>query len=145
MKTPFDTALRVQKREVEAVRRLISTQISAKSAIDSESEAQHLRLGEEARISAALGMPQCAAWLIAARDRRDALARQAAQAEGELTRLRALASDAYGAMHATSNAAARFRDSAEQAAAATEQAALDDLAAAALGRSRRALARRRAA
>jgi len=72
-----------------------------------------------------------------ARDQRAQLATAHRAADERVEVLRTRAIECYGARTAIGNAAARYREEAERAAAAAEQAALDDIAASRLVRMRR--------
>ncbi|MEP9359757.1 hypothetical protein [Sphingomonas sp. KR3-1] len=134
--TPFDTALRVQRREVDTVKVSISETITTITTITSQTAAHDLRMREE-RLLAATAPIASDAWTLRMKAERARLDHQAQLAQMRLTHLRGKAVEAYGTMRAIEGAADRFKDEAERVAATAEQAAIDDIAAAKLMRARR--------
>lgn len=134
--TPFDTALRVQRREVDTVKVSISVEIETIAALNHQAHAHDARMREE-RVLAASVPVASDAWRLRMKVERARLDQQAQLATMRLTHLRAQAVEAYGTMRAIEGAADRFKDEAERAAAGAEQAMIDDIAAAKLVVARR--------
>jgi len=134
--TPFDTALRVKRREVDAVKVSISVEIETITTLDQQTLAHEIRMREERAL--ALMVPVASdAWRLRMKAERARLDQQAQLANVRLTTLRAQAVEVYGTMRAIEGAAGRFKDEAERVAAGTEQAMIDDIAAAKLVIARR--------
>ena len=127
--TPFDTALRVQRREVDAVKVSISTEVERIATLEAEGRAHDRRLIEERALAAALPIATDA-WTLRMKAERARLERDAALAQVRLGHLREQAVEAYGTMRAIEGAADRFNDEAERVIALAERGAIDDLAAA---------------
>ena len=127
--TPYDTALRVQRREVDNVRISISVALEHSTAI----EQAQIQLAEKARAEREaprdLLLPTDA-WTAHVRRERGRLEEQARLADAKLTHLRAQAIEAYGTMRAIEGAADRHRDESERTEAIAEQGRIDDLGAA---------------
>lgn len=134
--TPFDTALRVQRREVDTVKVSISVEIETISTLNHQTRAHEIRMREERALAATVPVASDA-WTLRMKAERARLDRQSQLAHGRLTHLRAQAVEAYGTMRAIEGAADRFKDEAERAAAGAEQAMIDDIAAAKLVVARR--------
>ncbi|MBB4840162.1 MULTISPECIES: hypothetical protein [Sphingomonas] len=134
--TPFDTALRVQRREVDAVKVSISVEIETITTLNSQAHAHDLRMREERALAAIVPIASDA-WRLRMKAERARLDHQAQLANVRLTSLRAQAVEAYGTMRAIEGAAGRFKDEAERVAAGAEQSMIDDIAAAKLVIARR--------
>lgn len=135
--TPFDTALRVQRREVDAVKVSISVEIETITTLNSQAHAHDLRMREERALAAIVPIASDA-WRLRMKAERARLDHQAQLANVRLTSLRAQAVEAYGTMRAIEGAAERFQDEADRTAAAAEQTGIDDIAAARFLRARAA-------
>jgi hypothetical protein len=134
--TPFDTALRVKRREVDAVKVSISVEIETITTLDQQTLAHEIRMREERAL--ALTVPVASdAWRLRMKAERARLDQQAQLANVRLTTLRAQAVEVYGTMRAIEGAAGRFKDEAERVAAGAEQAMIDDIAASKLVIARR--------
>ncbi|WP_137865069.1 MULTISPECIES: hypothetical protein [unclassified Sphingomonas] len=134
--TPFDTALRVKRREVDTVKVSISVEIETITTLDHQTRAHEIRMREERALAATVPIASDA-WTLRMRAERARLDRQSQLAQVRLVHLRAQAVEAYGTMRAIEGAADRFKDEAERAAAGAEQAMIDDIAAAKLVIARR--------
>lgn len=134
MKTPFDTAQRVQHRAVETVRVAISVEVERHSRIESEAGALVESIARERAMAHAAGWISTDAWLARMRAERARLQREARSAEARLAALRAQAAEAYGAMSVIDGAVDRHRAEAARAEDVSEQGRLDDMAAARLAR-----------
>jgi len=137
MKTPYDAPLRVAERELDEVRTAIGAALDELRQI--EDAAASLRDTMARERAAVAGDSSLAAerFFVRARERRAQLATACEAANERVETLRERAIECYGARTAIGNAAARYRQEAERAAAAAEQAALDDIAASRLVRLRR--------
>ncbi|WP_448661403.1 hypothetical protein ACG3SL_12170 [Sphingomonas sp. CJ20] len=135
--TPFDTALRVQRREVDAVRVSISVEIDHITALETRTRAHEITVREERALAHALPIASDA-WTARMRAERARMQDAALLAEARLRRLRDQAVEAYGTMRAIETAADRHRAEEERIAAGAEQAAADDLAASRFLRARAA-------
>ena len=134
--TPFDTALRVQRRQVDAVKVSISVEIETITTLDHQTRAHEIRMREERALAVTVPVASDA-WRLRMKAERARLDQQAQLAQVRLTRLRAQAVEAYGTMRAIEGAADRFKDEAERVAAGAEQALIDEIAAAKLVIARR--------
>lgn len=139
--TPYDTALRIQRREVDTVKVSISVEVERIATLSTEIEAHALRLREERALARAMPFASDA-WTARMRAERTRLDEATRQAQVRLGRLRAQAVEAYGTMRAIEGAAERYRDEEEHGAAIAEQARSDDVAAARFLAARRAHGRR---
>lgn len=136
MRTPFDTAQRVQQRAVETVRVAISVEVERHSVIERESESLAQSVARERAVGHAVGWLTTDAWLARMRAERERLQHEARSVETRLATLRAQAAEAYGSMRVIDGAVDRHRDEMARAQEASEQGRLDDIAAARLARSR---------
>jgi hypothetical protein len=134
--TPFDTALRVQRREVDSVKVSISETITTITTITHQANAHDQRMREERALAATIPVASDA-WRLRMKAERARLDQQAQLAQVRLTHLRAQAVEAYGTMRAIEGAADRFKDEAERVAAGAEQSMIDDIAASKLVIARR--------
>lgn len=134
--TPFDTALRIQRREVDTVKVAIGAEVERIATIESHTVAHDARMSEERAL--AYDLPFASdAWVAKMKAQRNQLREAATHAEARLGQLRDQAIEAYGTMRAIEGAAERYRDEAERTAALAEQGAIDDLAAARFLQARR--------
>ncbi|NIJ20849.1 hypothetical protein FHS95_002541 [Sphingomonas naasensis] len=141
--TPFDTALRVQRREVDAVKVSISVEVERITTLETQTRAHDATMREERAL--AYAMPFATdAWRARMKAERARLDEAAFLAQARLGRLRAQAVEAYGTMRAIEGAAGRYEDEAERVEALAEQNAIDDIAAARFLRAR-AVVRKRSA
>lgn len=141
MKTPYDTALRLQRREVDAVKVSISVEIERITTLEQQARTIDSRVVEERRLAHALPLSSDH-WVARMRAERARVEHAARESQARLNQLRDQAIEAYGTMRAIESAATRYRDEAERAADVAEQSAIDDIAAVRFLNARR---RRRAA
>lgn len=143
--TPFDTALRVQRREVDAVRVAITAAVELSDTASAATTHHDVQLQQERATlaAAAAWLPSTDAWTARMKIERLRLVEQQKIAEARLSGLRAQAAEVYGKMRAIEGAADRFRTEAERAAEAAEQAGIDDIAAARFLKTLREQRRRR--
>ncbi|WP_109806370.1 hypothetical protein [Sphingosinithalassobacter portus] len=121
----FDTALRVQRRELDALRVSISVQIEQVDMLTDEQRA-HLEAERRERAAASEIWIPTDAWAARMRSERDRLARSARDASERLTLLRSRAAESYGTMRAIEEAAARRQEEIDREQSAVEQAQADD-------------------
>jgi hypothetical protein len=126
---PFDTALRVQRREVDAVKVSISVEVERIATIDHATQQHDIRLREERALAFTLPFASDA-WTARMKAERLRLAEASHLAQARLGQLREQAVEAYGTMRAIEGASERFETEAERVAALAEQGQIDDLAAA---------------
>jgi hypothetical protein len=132
---PFETALRVQRREVDAVKVSISVEVDRIAGLDRLAHAHDVRMRDERALAHAMPFATDA-WITRMKLERVRLADNARSAQARLAQLRAQAVEAYGTMRAIEGAAERHQDEAERTIALAEQGAIDDLSAARFLRAR---------
>ena len=127
--TPFDTALRVHRREVDALKASISTEIDRITTLDTQTRTHDETLRQERAL--AYSMPFASdAYTVRMKAERIRRNEAANHAQIRLGKLRAQTVEVYGTMRAIEGAAERFQDDADRTAAVAEQGAIDDIAAA---------------
>lgn len=137
MKTPFDGAIRVARRETDEMRIAISVQVERLVTIETARAATEHEIRREREVAGDEMLLSSHAYLARMRAERTRLTENSAVIDIHLTQLRAKAVTAYGGLKAVSSAADNWRSDAEQAIANAEQGQLDDLAAANFVRNRR--------
>ena len=127
MQTPFDPALRVQQRALDAIRIALLAETACEQALIDERSALDSDLDRENAIAAM-------DWQIGAypygqrvRARRTAIEQDRSAVDGRLQQLRGVAMEACGQMLAITGAANGFANEFRRREAATDQAHLDDL------------------
>jgi len=145
MKTPFDTALRIQQREIDRVGMAIGAETSLLVSLEQAKKDAAATAIAEVHLAAGDPMMSSFAYLGRMRMLRERLEQDRAASAARLDRLRDEATDVYGSMKAMETAADGFRAAESLAAATAEQAMIDDISNAAMLRARRAAARERAA
>ena len=144
MKTPFDTALRLQQREMDRVGMAIGAETGQLVALETARTDAEQTSAAEAAVAAVDPMMSSFAYLSRMRLLRERLEQDRAASAARLDRLRDEAVDVFGSKRAMETAAESFRKVEEQAAATAEQALADDISTAAMLRARRAVAQARA-
>lgn len=139
--TPFDTALRVQRREVDAVKVSISVEVERITTIETSARSHDATVQQERALAHALPFASDA-WAARMKAERHRLDEAARLAQARLGSLRAQAVEAYGTMRAIEGAAERYSDEADRTIAVAEQSAIDDIAAARFLRARAVLKQR---
>lgn len=141
--SPYDTALRVQRREVDAVKVSISVEVERITTLETQGRQHDATVRNERAL--AYSMPFATdAWTLRMKAERARIEESAHLAQARLGRLREQAVEAYGTMRAIEGAAERFETEAERVAALAEQGAIDDMAAARFLRAQRRIKRREA-
>lgn len=135
MKTPYDTAARVQRRSVDETRIAISMEVTRLREVEEAREMVQARMVRESEAASAEPMFSTAAYLVRLRQQRARLDAAHEATRRSVDRLREEAAAAYGSLRAIEGAAEDYRHQAGQAAAAAEQANIDDLACAAFLRT----------
>ena len=127
MKTPFDTALRIADRRLDAVSAAIGVVIDELRQVESAQVALETRIAREMRAAEAQPIVATSRYFDDARTRREELARDRADAQQRLEALRRDAVEAYGAQRALQTAIEHHVADAVRSADAAEQAAIDDM------------------
>lgn len=136
MRTPLDTALRMQQRTVDDLKVAIGASIDRIAEMEQQTRDLIERMREERMLAHALPFASDA-WLATAKHAQLRLGEEVAAEQARLLQLREQAREAYGTLRAIESAAERFRADAEREAEAAEQAAIDDIAAARFLRERK--------
>jgi hypothetical protein len=139
MKTPFDTAMRVQRREIDAMGVAINVQVNVLNQIETAREEVRGSILREADVAAGDLHISSHAYMERIRAEQLRLTRDGAVQSARLDQMRAKAASAYGAYRAIEVAAEGFREEADRRSARAEQAGIDDGAAVAFLNARRAL------
>ena len=131
MKTPYDSAMRVQQQQVDSARVAITRQISQIDTIDREKQSVVAAMQREIEIAMQqTGLPS-EAYRARMRALHQRLKDERAEADARLVKLRSDATVVFGELRAIEGVADRYRNEEEMVAARTEQARADDFAAAA--------------
>jgi flagellar export protein FliJ len=139
MKTPYDTAMRVQRRELDAMGVTINVQVNVLNQIETAQEELRTSVLREVDVAASdLGM-SCHAYMERVRAEQDRLTRDGAAQRVRLDQLRHQAAAAYGSYRAIEIAAEGYREDANRRDANAEQTSIDDGSVAAFLKARRAL------
>jgi hypothetical protein len=141
MKTPFDGAIRVRRREIDDMRIAIGVQINQLVQVETAQAEIQAEMSHERDVAADDALLSSHAYMMRMRAERERLAENQAMIDARLAQLRAKAMAAYGPFKAITTAADTYRDEAAQAAANAEQSHLDDLSAANLVRGQLVLRR----
>lgn len=145
MKTPYCTALGVQKREVDQIRIAISVAVDRATGLEREGVEIVRSVSAERAVAAADWQLPENMYFARMRAERGRVEAERRMADARLDQLRAQAREVYGAMKAVEGAADRFRVEHARKAGAAEQGAADDRAAADFIRAVRTLRERRRA
>lgn len=137
MKTPFDTAIRVQRREIDAMGAAISSHMNMLNRIERVHEELRSSAAREAAVAANDLSMTTHAYMERVRAERARLANEQALQQARLAQLRMEAAAAFGTCRSIESAAEDYRDEAGRLLANSEQAALDDGAAVAYLKARK--------
>lgn len=129
MKTPFDTAIRVQRREIDAMGAAISSHVSMLNRIERVHEELRTNAVREAAVAQNDLNMTTHAYMDRIRAERARLANEQALQNARLAQLRMEAAAAFGTCRSIEIAAEDYRDEAGRLLANSEQSALDDGAA----------------
>lgn len=134
MKTPFDAAMRVRRREIDTAQVAINIQVNQLVQIEDHHNTVESTLSKESEIAAANHALSAHAYIERMRALRERLAGERAEADLALGRLRTRALAAYGDFKAIESAADAYRDDETRKIAIGEQGHLDDISATAVVR-----------
>jgi hypothetical protein len=126
MKTPFDSALRVQARTMNAIRLSLLAELAREHLVEAESAAVAASIRREASVAAIDWQLTAHPYGQYQRTQRQRLENDRRGIHANLERLRGSAMDACGQMQAITEAAAGFADDRRRQEAGTEQAQSDD-------------------
>jgi len=124
--TPYDAALRIAERKLDAVRTAIGLIVAELERIEHARIAIETSLTREAELASRDHRLTTEHFFVHARDQHQQLVGARAAAHVQLEALRRKAVADYGAQVALEGAAAEFRAAADRARDAAEQSALDD-------------------
>ena len=137
MKTPYDTAMRIHRREIDAMGVAINVQVNLLNQIDQAREEVRTSIVREADVAATdLGMSSHA-YMERIRAEQSRLVRDGAAQGARPDQRRGKAAPAYGAYRAIEVAAEGFVEAANRHIANAEQAGIDDNSAVAFLKARR--------
>lgn len=126
MKTPYDSAMRMQRREIDEMGVAINVQVNLLNQIEqARDEARH-RLNRESELASRDLNLSSQAYMERIRAEQQRLARDGATQSLRLDQLRSKAAAAYGAFHTIEMAAKDWRKDAERRSSNAEQAGIDD-------------------
>lgn len=135
MKTPYDTALRARRRDVDDLRTAIGGAAQRLHEAELQRQAVCDAMARESRLAAGDWTFSPAPYLTRARAERERLGEQRRLADAELETLRHRARESYGSLRALEGAADTYRAQADRDAASAEQAGVDDIAGARFARA----------
>lgn len=138
MKTPYDCAVRIRKREVDDVRVSISVQVNQLIQVESALGAAERAVAREGVTAAQDPMMSTFAYITRMHAERSRLDGERKAVGQQLDRLRGQAATAYGSLSAIEAAADRHRIDQVRVAQSAEQSRIDDFAAIGFLRARRA-------
>ena len=143
MKTPFDSALRVQARAMDAIRLSLFAEVAKEFAIEAEREVLAASMRREAAIAASNWQVTAHPYGQYQRAERRRLDADHRGIKASLGTLRDAAMDACGQMQAITDAATGFTTGQHQREANAEQAHADDFAGTRIAGHRRQLSNAR--
>ena len=126
MKTPFDGAIRIQRREIDEMRVAIKVQVEQSVRIEAAQADADAVVRNERDIAGGDVLLSSHAYMARMNAERHRLAQDRAVVDVQLTQLRTRATAAYGMGKAIEAAAQTYRDEAMQAEATAEQGQIDD-------------------
>lgn len=137
MKTPFDTVLRMRRREIDQTRIAIHAETTRLLEIDHKNHEIREELAYEYQACAESWSASSEAFLRRRLSQQTQLLAQRIAVSEEITRLRRRAVDAYGSQHVVENAADAFRADHKRRQSWAEQRDADDFCAARIAASPR--------
>jgi|TARA_R100000049_G_C1948710_1_gene95089 hypothetical protein len=132
MKTPFDTVLRMRRREIDRTRIAIHMETTRLTEIDEQSRALEEELAREYEVCAQSWAASAEAFVRRRMAQQADLVAQRVTVSEQIGRLRREAIDAYGSQHVLESAAEGFRADHRRQQSRAEQREADDLCAARL-------------
>lgn len=139
MKTPYDPAIRVQRREIDSLGVAINVQVSILNRIEDAREEIGASAAREADVAQRNPGISAHAYMEHIRAEQRRLASDGIVQRARLDQMRSKAAEAYGAFRTIETAAEEWRADAERSRAKMEQARLDDNAAMAFLKARNAI------
>jgi hypothetical protein len=139
MKTPYDAAIRVKRREVDAMGAAINVEMATLNQIDTRRMTVRAMMAREAAVAANDILMPNHAYMAKLRAEQVKLAGERTWHDIQLDRLRQEAASAFGSFRTIEIAAEDFRDDAQRRQDVAEQSELDDSCAAALRNARKVL------
>ena len=130
MKTPFDTVLRLRRREIDQTRIAIHAETTRLTEIDQQSRDLEQEVAREYEVCAESWAVSAEAFMKRRMSQQAHLMAQRVAVSEEIGRLRRAAIDAYGARHVLESAAEAFRADHRLQQSRAEQRETDDLCAA---------------
>ena len=127
MQTPFDPALRIQQRALDAIRISLLAETACEQALADERNALDADFERESAIASMNWQIGAHPYGQRVRARRVALDKDCRAVDGRLQRLRGAAMEACGQMLAITEAASGFASVFQRREAAADQAHVDDL------------------
>lgn len=127
MQTPFDPALRIQRRALDAIRISLLAEAARELALSDQLSVLESDLEREGTIAAMDWQVGAHPYGQRVRARRVALEKDRSTVDGRLQRLRGAAMEACGQMLAITDAASGFTTDLRRREAAADQAHVDDL------------------
>ena len=135
MKTPFDTVLRMRRREIDETRIALHAKTTQLLEIERHSEALEQELAREYEVCAESWSISAEAFIKRRKSQRAQLEAHRASVSDEIANLRRAAIDAHGSRHVLETAVDAFRADHERRQAQAAQRETDDLCAARMGAS----------
>jgi hypothetical protein len=129
MKTPFDGAIRIQRREIDEMRVAINVQVDRLVEIESAQVDTDAVMRNERNVAGEDLLFSSHAYMARMNAERQRLAQDRTVVDVQLTQLRTRATAAYGMSKAIEDAARQYREEQMHAEATAEQGQLDDQAA----------------
>ena len=130
MKTPFDTVLRIRRREIDQTRIAIHAETTRLFEIDQESRALEQELAREYQVCAESWAVSAEAFVRRRMSQQAQLLAERIAVSEEIERLRREAIDAYASQHVLEGAAEAFHADHKRQLSRAEQREADDLRAA---------------
>ena len=130
MKTPFDTVLRIRRREIDETRIALQAKTTQLVELDRRRDALEQELARETEACHQSWSASAEAFIKLRKAQRELLDAQRAAISADVEQLRRKAVDAYGAQHVLENAADAFCADHQRRQAQIEQREADDMCAA---------------
>ena len=130
MKTPFDTVLRMRRREIDQTRIAIHMETTRLIEIDQQSQALQQELAHEYEVSAQSWAVSAEAFIRRRMSQHAQLLAERIAVSDEIDRLRSEAVDAYASRHVLESAVEAFHADRNREIARAEQREADDMCAA---------------
>lgn len=130
MKTPFDTVLRIRRREIDQTRIAIHAETTRLLEIDQESRALELELAREYEACSRSWAASAEAFIRRRMSQQAQLLAERVAVSDEIDRLRREAIDAYASRHVLESAVEAFHSDRKRQMSRVEQREADDLCAA---------------